>query len=117
MSVKYTKEARKQFILQNRLKFDNKGLSKETGVTERTIDRDIRELKNEGLYWAWAHEGFIELFREGDIDDSTKFKELNKIQLKEITDKHQVEATGDMVFRLEAWRPDDDDSADTVPPP
>lgn len=84
------------------------------GVDEKTIRRDVKKMRKTGEWKQYIEATILKLASTGDIDDSTKFKEFMKIYAKEFTNKHEVEAKGDLVFRLEAWRPDNADGEDKV---
>ena len=96
MSVTRPPEERRKYILHHLGEKNANEIAEDMGVHVRTIYRDIDTLREDGIYWDWAKEEFLRLHREGEISDETKYKELNKIQLKEFTEKHSVETKGDI---------------------
>ena len=99
-------ELRKTFILENIGIIDILAIADEMGVHNRTIYRDIDELKASGEWDKWIENELLRLHRKTTISDVTKYKELSKLRARSITQKTEVKAEGDLRFVLEAWRPE-----------
>lgn len=110
-NVSKSPEIRRHFILNNIGTMDVLSIAKEMGVHERTIYRDIDELKASGQWDRWIENELLRLHRKTTISDVTKYKELSKLRAKSITQKTEVKAEGDIEFVLKAWRPETDKDA------
>ncbi len=116
------KPTKRKEVIKNNIAFKKIGEHDEEdtiawlcGVDRKTIYRDIKKMRKSGEWEEFVEATVLKLSQTGDIDDATKLREWMKIYAKGITDKHEVEAKGDLIFRLEAWRPDAD-SEDKVHP-
>ena len=105
-------ELRKTFILENIGIMDILAISTEMGVHERTIYRDIDELKASGEWDKWIENELLRLHRKPTISDVTKYKELSKLRARSITQKTEVKAEGDLEFVLKTWRPEKEKDED-----
>ena len=114
MSLRKPPEVRRQYIKHNLALKPLKDIAVDCGVSEKTIDRDIAHMKETGEYQDWIDLEFLRLHIEGDIKDDTKYREMARLYAKTIVQKSEVEATGDLTFILETWRPnrDGEDDAD-----
>lgn len=99
-------EIRKRFILNNIGLIDILAISKKMGVHERTIYRDLEELKASGEYDKWIEYELLRLHRKTTISDVTKYKELAKLRAKSMVQKSEVSTKGDLTFILKSWRPE-----------
>ena len=111
-NVNKSPEIRKQFILNNIGTMDVLPIAKEMGVHERTIYRDIDELKASGQWDIWIENELLRLHRKTTISDVTKYKELSKLRARSITQKTEVKAEGDLEFVLKTWRPEKEKDED-----
>jgi len=111
-NVNKSPEIRKQFILNNIGIMDVLPISKEMGVHERTIYRDIDELKASGQWDIWIENELLRLHRKTTISDVTKYKELSKLRARSIVQKAEVKAEGDLEFVLKTWRPEKEKDED-----
>ena len=111
-NVSKSPEIRKQFILNNIGTMDVLPIAKEMGVHERTIYRDIDELKASGQWDIWIENELLRLHRKTTISDVTKYKELSKLRARSITQKTEVKAEGDLEFILKTWRPEKETDED-----
>lgn len=106
-------EIRKRFILENIGTMDIQAIADEMNVHNRTIYRDIDELKASGEWDRWIENELLRLHRKTTISDTAKYKELSKLRARSITQKTEVKAEGDLEFILKTWRPEketDDDA-------
>ena len=102
--LKLNASKRKQLIIEH---VGNKSLNEIAelcGVDRRTIYRDIDKLKEDGKWYQWIEDRFIEILATGEVDDDKKLTELGKIYSKQFIDKHEVETKGDLTFTLNTWR-------------
>ena len=81
-------------------------IAEEMGVHERTIYRDIDELKASGEWDKWIENELLRLHRKSTISDVTKYKELSKLRARSIVQKAEVKTEGGLDFVLKAWRPE-----------
>lgn len=80
-------ERRKQIIKKNIAAYTIAQIAKNCGVNERTIYRDIDEMKESGEWSEWIEVEYIRLHREGDIKDSQKYHEMALLYGKSKTQK------------------------------
>ena len=105
-------EIRKRFLLENIGTKDVQEIADEMGVHNRTIYRDIDELKASGEWDKWIENELLRLHRKTTISDVTKYKELSKLRARSITQKTEVKAEGDLEFVLKTWRPEKETDED-----
>lgn len=76
-----------------------KGLNREQigakcGVTEKTIDRDMKAWVNSGLFEIWLKEEFLDLHNYArDADPITAYKEIARIVGRMVTRKAEIKTT------------------------
>ena len=107
---------RKAVLRENVGKLSYTKIAEKCGIDRRTLYRDIEKLKKQGIWFQWIEDRFTDLLADTTIDPAKKLIELGKLYGKQFTNKHEVETTGDIVFKLESWRPSDADSTDKVSP-
>ena len=105
-------EIRKRFILENIGTMDVLAIADEMDVHNRTIYRDIDELKASGEWDRWIENELLRLHRKSTITDTAKYKELSKLRARSITQKTEVKAEGDLEFILKTWRPEKEKNED-----
>lgn len=87
---------RRQIIKENTASHTNAEIARICGVTERTIDRDIAEMKESGEWTEWLEATLLDLMRDGELSDAEKFREIAKLYGKTLTTKSEsrIEASG-----------------------
>lgn len=78
------------------LKGDNyTTIGKACGVTERTIDRDIKAWLQSGDFWDWIKTQWIELHGKITTEDPKEaYKQITKLFGKMVTQKQEITAQG-----------------------
>ena len=65
-------------------------IAKRCRCDPRTIDRDIRKMKESGEWWEWIEKALHRYGRSTQVSDDVKFKEYAKLYGKKfITEKHE----------------------------
>ena len=105
-------EIRKRFLLENIGTMDILAIADEMNVHNRTIYRDIDELKATGEWEKWIENELLRLHRKTTITDTAKYKELSKLRARSIVQKTEVKAEGDLEFILKTWRPEKETDED-----
>ena len=88
---RYIRSIRKQFILDNIGLMDQQAIADKMGVGRKQIVRDIRQLKDSGVWVEWIESELLRLHKSHDIDDLAKYKEMSKLYSKTLVDKREVE--------------------------
>jgi len=102
---------RKKTIKENIAKHTIREIALMCGVTSRTIDRDISEMKATGEWYEWIEKEFMRLHRNGLIEDNEKYRELAKLYGKRFTQKTESKTTiegGMKPIIIEMYRPKKD---------
>ena len=109
---------RRRYVLQNIAQKSISQIAIDCGVDEKTIDRDIKKLKESGEWDQWIEAEFLRLSRSTNVSDTAKFKEYRQLYGKTLVQKTEIETKGDVNITFKMWRPniDDDDSDKLLPP-
>ena len=88
-------------------------LGKRCGVTEKTIDRDIKAWVNSGLFETWIREEFLDLHNYvRDADPVEAYRQVSKLVAKMITQKIEAK-TEHREIKL-SWEIHDSSTKDSV---
>lgn len=93
-------DERKKYILENIASKTIDEIAVECGVTEKTVDRDIKKLKESGDWFEWIESELLRLHKSRDIDDNTKYKEMSKLYAKGITTKAEITTSGTQTINV-----------------
>ena len=99
---------RRRYILQNIAQKDIKEIANECGVDEKTIDRDIKKLKESGEWQSWLEDELLRLHKLSDIDNTTKYREIAKLYAKTMIQKTEVVSEGSLKFEFIVVEPNGD---------
>lgn len=114
MSLKTPLERRK-YILDNIASKTIDVIASECGVTEKTIDRDIKKLKDSGEWFDWIEAELLRLHKSRNIDENTKYREMSKLYGKGLTTKAEITTTGSQTINVVFDKDMKDEPQDTVP--
>ena len=99
---------RRRYILQNIAQKAIKEIASECGVDEKTIDRDIKKLKESGEWQSWLEDELLRLHKLSDIDNTTKYREIAKLYAKTMIQKTEVVSEGSLKFEFIVVEPNGD---------
>lgn len=97
-----------------------KGLNREQigakcGVTEKTIDRDMKAWVNSGLFEIWLKEEFLDLHNYArDADPITAYKEIARIVGRMVTRKAEIKTTEEIREIKLLWIKNESNPTDKV---
>ena len=103
--VKQPVETRKQYILDHVAQLTQTELARDMGVSRMQISRDIKVLKESGVWEEWLENELIRLHLSSEIDEITKYREIAKLYARTITQRREVETTADLNVNFNVWRP------------
>jgi hypothetical protein len=110
-------EIRNRFLLENIGIMDIQVIADEMGVHNRTIYRDIDELKASGEWDKWIENELLRLHRKSTITDTAKYKELAKLRARSIVQKAEVKTDGITRYEFVVVKPDGKSTSNVEPPP
>ena len=87
-----SKEERKEIIKQSVGLLKKKQIAEMCGVSTRSIDRDIAELKDTGEWLQWIEDRFLDLLADFEVDKNTKFRELARLYGKQFAETHLIKS-------------------------
>jgi hypothetical protein len=82
-------------------KYTQREIADKCNVNVRTIERDVRQLKESGEWFQWIEEEFLRLHREGEVPDTKKYDKMADLYKRTLVTKSEskVEAKGEIVVK------------------